>query len=250
MNLRTNPFFTNCRREYFSTRHRGNCLRCSTCAYLFIENRISGAHSLVSDPTGIIRLTDKTIFTVTRPHSERKMSQMKKAIASKCAHIERSTLLQGTSLYHTERELDLDAHVESQTNLMVDTYNTLIDPDFQIHIRHSEKMELVINDELIMYSELTHPIERALSNGDNKITHPHSWVRANMAIFGNPHTLIHFPETGMTESQFIAMTVNDGTDILGENPESKVYVKYFLDVKTFLIKRCEIDVEPPRRVAS
>lgn len=230
---------------YFSHKNHGKCGKCSTCAYLYIKKRSSGAHSMIDDPSGVIRCTDETILNIPGTFFKPSSVQTSKELTDKLTHVSGTTLLQGTALYHTEREIDLDNHVESQTCLLLDTYTTLINPNFQDRIRCEKKLSLVKNNELIMYSELTHPYEKALISRGNKITHPHSWVRANLQKFGEPHTVIHFPSEGLTPSQFITMTVLDGTNILEENLNTKVYIKYFLDASDYSIKRCEIDVENP-----
>jgi hypothetical protein len=195
----------------------------------------------------VINCTSETIINVPGTFFKPRSVEIHKKVQDKLSHIASTTLLQATALYHTEREIDLGRHIESQINLLLDTYNSLIRPEFQEMIRCPKKMSLVLKNELIMYSELTHPYEKAMTSNGKKITHPHAWVRANLKEFGDPHTVIHFPSSGVTPSQFITMTVIDGTDILEENLNTKVYVKYFIDASNYSIKRCEIDVEEPKK---
>lgn len=221
--------------------HYGHCQNCSTCASMYIRNRKS-VPSLVDDFSSVLTCSEHNVFIVPRPTPEKSLASKPKILSDKVQMITDTTLLHGMALYHTERELDLDEHIDNQIRLLIEAYRILITGRF----RESEMLVLVQKEELVLYMELTHPIEQAVTKKGDKITHPHVWIRTMLRTYGSPHTLIHFP-TGYTESRFIYETVEDASVVLEDNPTCKVYVKYYIDMHTYKIKRCEIDVDHPNK---
>lgn len=239
--LEETPSFNRGLDHYTSTKHHGRCHMCATCASLYIRNRHK-SHSLRDDVTSVIECTEHGVFTTPRPYSDEAMSKKSKVLVDKLTAVFNTTLLYGAALYHTERELNLEQHTDTQIRLLTEAYSILCRGQFQ----DSDKISIAHENELILYMELTHPIEKAVTSNGQKITHPHVWIRTCLKPYGPPNTTIMFPLSGISESDFIAMTVDDGTVLLEENPSSKVYVKYYLNAHTYAVKRCEIDVDYPK----
>lgn len=224
--------------HYTSHKHHGKCHMCATCASLYIRKR-HNSHSLRDDPDSVIECTENGVFLTPRPYSDEAMSRKNKVLAEKLSRVVNTTLLYGAALYHTERELDLSRHMDTQIQLLTEAYSILTRGIFRI----SEKLSSVQKEELILYIELTHPVEKAATSDGHKITHPHVWIRTNLKSYGPPYTTIPYLMDDSSVVNFISETVKRGTSVLESRPSSKVYAKYYLDSNTYQIKRCEIDIE-------
>lgn len=219
--------------DYFkSHKHQlGKCHMCATCSSLYIRNNAAS----------IIECTENGLFINPRPYIG-KTEQINQGIFDKINKVENSSLLYGSALYHTERELDLTSHMATQIQLLIEAYSILNKGSLQKYI----EISAIQNNELVLYIELTHPVEKAIASDGEKITHPHVWIKTNMKLYGPPHSTIPIPTKEFSVPDFIRETVKIGTSVIEKNPSTKVYVKYYLDASSYRFKKCEIDVEKMR----
>lgn len=211
-----------------------HCKMCSTCACLYISNPIVPGKYFLDNPGKVVKHTKKGVYTIPQIPLE---DSLNIKVFQKLQEKVKYTLLYGASLTHSEKDLDPEFHLENQVSLLQEAYGILYDNlcDDVGKLFHTEK------EEVVLYLEISNPVENAINSDGNKITHPHVWIKTYMKKYGKAFMTI--PMDQSDADSFIRKTTEIASGVYAKNGKKKVYVKYYIDENTYKIKRCEIDIE-------
>lgn len=208
---------------------------CSTCSYLYLFSKERTTFFI--DPGKIIGFTKNGVFTEPKKISHHVLSKDNTKVIEKMNRIIQTTLLYGMSFTHTETVLNAAQHLENQINLLIDSYTLFL----KKKIFNAEKMKLVANNQIILYLEISNPIEKAETTKGFKITHPHAWIRTWLPYYG-PCLHVNYYDGSVTWNEFITENTTKAFNIHLDNLDKKAYIRFYIDLITKNINRCEIDV--------
>jgi hypothetical protein len=202
---------------YESTRSRNYRMqRCATCATLFLDS----TRSYLQTPPIIAAHTNTGIYV--RFRKERNS-------------FERSadTLLYGSSLRHTDSNVDYVKHINAQTKLLKEAYEILV----------TGKTDTPSGDHVIMYIKVTNLLLPAKFIKGLSCTHPHVWIVDKLPDYDGK--TMSYPRNAVVEStdKFIDRMVSTSKVATESNPGKKVYLKFNIRVCDFKIMFAEIDVD-------
>lgn len=200
---------------------------CSICAHMYVVNRKSRNDK--PNPSYVdskrIHVIDHTFTALYIKILRRDMLEEK---LSNC-------LCYGSALYHTERSLNKDDHLDTQRNLLHESLDIL----------EQKKLDTGDLKEVIIYIKINNSPERAVTykKGERKVKHPHVWIMRSLPDYGGLYHTDH-PERDECQREFMNNQLIFADHLQGLDLKKKVYLKFYINVeKTPRVTRCEIDIE-------
>lgn len=195
--------------------------QCSICAHMYIRNRKKG-YSYMDFPPDVVHCTPCNHFIRIKDisYDENRL---------------KDSLCYGTSLYHTDREINRGDHILTQYTLIREAFDVL----------SGRKLDLFDKKPVIVYIKMNNGLTKAIYSSGFKVKHPHVWIMKKMPKYGK---IFHIdnPDPKENRNFFIHNQLIFADALMDIHPDMHIYLKFFVEISPeVIISRCEIDIHDP-----